>query len=72
MRKTRINMNKDSENTDCFDKKKRSLNNLKMFVKRSCKPELITNLNDTDIEEEIELLPQEKSARGISIGQFFV
>ena len=54
MSKTRMNINKDSENTDCFDKKKRSLNNLKMFVKRSCKPELITNINDTDIEEEIE------------------
>ena len=72
MSKTRINMNKDSENTDCFDKKKRSLNNLKMFVKRSCKPELITNLNDTDIEEEIELLPQEKNERGSSSVRFVV
>ena len=72
MSKSRKNMNKDSENNDCFDKKKRSLNNLKMFVKRSCKPELITNLNDTDIEEEIELLPQEKNARGSSYVRFVV
>lgn len=66
MSKTRMNMNKDSENTDCFDKKKRSLNNLKMFVKRSCKPELITNLNDIDIEDEIKFPPQENKAWGSS------
>ena len=36
-----------------------------MFVKRSCKPELITNLNNFDIEEDIELLPQENYDPGI-------
>ena len=72
MSKSRKNMSKDSETTNCFDKNKRSLNNLKMFVKRSCKPELITNLNDTDIEEEIELLPQGKNARGSSSVQIIV
>ena len=66
MSTSRKNRNKVSENTVCFNKNKRSLNNLKMFVKRSCKPELITNLNDTDIEEEIELLPQGNNATGSS------
>ena len=36
-----------------------------MFVKRSCKPELITNLNSLDVEEDIELLPQESKGLGI-------
>ena len=66
MSKSKKNMNKGEEKTDFFDKKEDSLNKLKMFVKRSCKPELITNLNDTDIEEEIELLPQGNNATGSS------
>ena len=64
--KSKKNMNKGAEKTDFFDKKEDSLNNLKMFVKRSCKPELITNLNDIDIEDEIKLLPQENKAWGSS------
>ena len=27
-----------------------------MFVRRSCKPELVTNTNDSDLENDIELI----------------
>ena len=57
-----------SDNLQRFDevKEKKSFNKWKMFVKRSCKPELIRNLNDLEIEEDIELLDHENIARGIS------
>ena len=57
-----------SDNLECLDKmkEKRPFDKWKMFVKRSCKPELITNLNDLEIEEDIELLTPENIARGIS------
>ena len=57
-----------SDNLQCFDevKEKKPFNKWKMFVKRSCKPELIRNLNDLQIEEDIELLDHETIAKGIS------
>ena len=57
-----------SDNLECFDKvkEKKPFDKWKMFVKRSCKPELIRNLNDLEIEEDIELLDPENIARGIS------
>ena len=61
-----------SDNSECFDKvkEKRHFDKWKMFVKRSCKPELITNLNDLEIEEDIELTTHENIARGISEFKF--